>query len=429
MTTLVLIHGALRRHDNPLLAHRAGETVFYAVHDMPTDPTWPASSHRLRFISEGIQAFADELTAHGHRLAQLTGDTVAAVTQWVTQCGIDTVRCVDAPGFNERQFMKRLRRALSDVGCRLEPCATQTLLAPSELGCALADLPTVFTRCRHHWEGMRIDPQPRAITTHFGLPGVWPDDIVAWCAPSFDDSSAPRAVGDLPFHGSEASGLARVARFMAEDGGLFRYKETRNGLDGALFSSQLSPWLATGALSPRTVWAAVRAQEQAVRANESTYWMLFELLWREFFHWHCRRAGAAWFSRRGLLGPNDFRPARCFGAQKDAFEAWTRGETGEDFVDANMRLLAATGWMSNRGRQCVASYFIHDLGIDWRLGAAWFESQLIDYDAASNWGNWAYIAGVGHDPRGGRAFNLRKQAETHDPEGRFRARWLSERGT
>jgi deoxyribodipyrimidine photo-lyase len=88
-----------------------------------------------------------------------------------------------------------------------------------------------------------------------------------------------------------------------------------------------------------------------------------------------------------------------------------------------MRELAATGFMSNRGRQNVASYLVHDLGVDWRWGAAYFEQQLIDYDPASNWGNWAYIAGVGNDPRPNRKFNTRSQAERYDPEGRYVAVW------
>jgi len=91
-------------------------------------------------------------------------------------------------------------------------------------------------------------------------------------------------------------------------------------------------------------------------------------------------------------------------------------------------MLNLTGWMSNRGRQNVASFLIHELALDWRLGALWFESQLVDYDVASNWGNWAYLAGVGNDPRGSRRFNIAKQAQTHDPAGEFVREWLSERG-
>ncbi len=104
-------------------------------------------------------------------------------------------------------------------------------------------------------------------------------------------------------------------------------------------------------------------------------------------------------------------------------QRWTTGQTGHPFVDAGMRELRATGYLSNRMRQVVASYLIHDLKVDWRAGAAWFESQLIDYDVYSNQGNWLYIAGVGTDPRGGRRFNPDKQAADHDPAGAYQKKW------
>jgi deoxyribodipyrimidine photo-lyase len=86
--------------------------------------------------------------------------------------------------------------------------------------------------------------------------------------------------------------------------------------------------------------------------------------------------------------------------------------------------LRETGFMSNRGRQIVASYLINDLKVDWRYGAAYFEEQLVDYDVCSNWGNWAYLAGVGNDPRSNRYFDTTKQAETYDRNGDYRKRWL-----
>ncbi|MCY1547705.1 Cryptochrome DASH [compost metagenome] len=95
-------------------------------------------------------------------------------------------------------------------------------------------------------------------------------------------------------------------------------------------------------------------------------------------------------------------------------------------VDANMRELAATGFMSNRGRQVVASYLINDLQQDWRYGAAWFEEHLIDYDPASNWGNWAYLAGVGSDPRRKHLFNALRQARECDPDAAYVSLWLPE---
>jgi deoxyribodipyrimidine photo-lyase len=88
-----------------------------------------------------------------------------------------------------------------------------------------------------------------------------------------------------------------------------------------------------------------------------------------------------------------------------------------------MRQLKQTGYLSNRGRQIAASCFVNELGMDWRYGAAWFEHQLTDYDVAVNWGNWQYIAGVGVDPRGGRHFDLDKQAALYDADGAYTAKW------
>ena len=176
--------------------------------------------------------------------------------------------------------------------------------------------------------------------------------------------------------------------------------------------------LAQGALSARVAFAGLRRHEAERGANESTYWLWFELLWRDYFRFLHLQHGRRLYRGRGL-NERASPPAH----DPDAFERWCAGRTGHAFIDAGMRELAATGWLSNRMRQIVASYLIHDLGCDWRAGAAWFEAQLIDYDVYSNQGNWLYIAGRGTDPRGGRRFDPAKQAREHDPDGSFRKMW------
>ena len=108
----------------------------------------------------------------------------------------------------------------------------------------------------------------------------------------------------------------------------------------------------------------------------------------------------------------------------ELWQRWATGTTGMPLVDANMRELAATGWMSNRGRQNVASYLALDLGVDWRRGADLFEHLLLDYDVASNWGNWVAAAGM----TGGRInhFNITKQSKDYDPQGEYIRHWISE---
>jgi deoxyribodipyrimidine photo-lyase len=141
-----------------------------------------------------------------------------------------------------------------------------------------------------------------------------------------------------------------------------------------------------------------------------------------FFKYYSLKHGEKLFQ---LAGPKQTQLDWEVGLQRNRnWHKWTKGQTGQEFVDANMTELRRTGWMSNRGRQNVASYWSKHIYCDWRLGARWFEKQLIDYDAESNWGNWAYNSGVGPDPRD-RKFDLVKQAQMYDPDRRYRNKFLA----
>ena len=109
----------------------------------------------------------------------------------------------------------------------------------------------------------------------------------------------------------------------------------------------------------------------------------------------------------------------------EIIKSWIDGKTKNPFINANMIELKETGWMSNRGRQNVSSYLTKNLLIDWRVGASYFESMLIDYDVHSNYGNWMYNSGVGNDPIKNRIFNPKLQAERYDPKKNFQNLWLN----
>ena len=142
---------------------------------------------------------------------------------------------------------------------------------------------------------------------------------------------------------------------------------------GADYSSKLAPWLAHGCISPRLIAAECGRYERERVKNKSTYWLVFELIWRDFFKLYCAKHGTSVFKAGGPIGSKQ-------GWRKDPIllQRWKEGTTGVPLVDANMRELAATGFMSNRGRQNVASYLALDLQLDWRDGDH-FES-LLDYD-------------------------------------------------
>jgi deoxyribodipyrimidine photo-lyase len=217
------------------------------------------------------------------------------------------------------------------------------------------------------------------------------------------------------------AGKQRLQDYFWKNDRLKVYKETRNGMLGGDYSSKFSPWLAIGCLSPRYIAKEVAKYEEERVANDSTYWLIFELLWRDYFRFIAAKHGNKIFKITGLR-------ELSISWQQDwpRFELWRTGKTGYPLIDANMRELAATGFMSNRGRQNVASFLTKNLGIDWRIGAEWFESLLIDYDPCSNWGNWNYTAGVGNDARGFRFFNTIKQAKDYDAKGEYVKHWLPE---
>jgi deoxyribodipyrimidine photo-lyase len=223
----------------------------------------------------------------------------------------------------------------------------------------------------------------------------------------------------LPILGGESLALQHLNAYLFEKQHILHYKESRNNLLGCDFSSKLSQWLALGCLSPKYVCQEVQRFEQEVTANDSTYWLIFELIWRDFFRFSFKKHPLQYFQLHGILGKSDRKSAR----NQQLIDSWVNGKTPNSFVNAAMNELKATGWTSNRMRQIVASYFIYDLEQDWRIGAAYFESQLIDYDVSSNWGNWAYIAGVGNDPRAGRKFNTEKQEEQYDKNKLFQLLW------
>ncbi len=221
--------------------------------------------------------------------------------------------------------------------------------------------------------------------------------------------------------GGETAALQRLNDYLWNTDSIATYKETRNQLIGLDYSTKFSPWLASGSLSPRQIYHNVKKYEEERKSNQSTYWVIFELIWRDYFKFVCLRYGNRVFYPSGIMGKK-----LPWKQDMEMFDKWRMGQTGVPFVDANMRELLNTGWMSNRGRQNVASFLVKDLGLDWRLGAEWFESQLLDHDVCSNYGNWNYAAGIGNDPRENRKFNMIKQGLDYDGNGDFVRMWVPE---
>ncbi len=311
--------------------------------------------------------------------------------------------------------------ALRERGLEVRTTWQSSLLDPTDLPFAIRDLHDVFTVFRQRVEKAQVKPR-----APLPSPDRWPPLPSIRPRDSKKTSAEVNAAVDLRssfpyfsevFAGGETTAARHLGQYFAR-GLAHSYKTTRNHLDGVDASSKLSPWLASGALSARVAYVALKNFEAEQGANDSTYWLWFELLWRDYFRFLHLKYGRRLYRARGLNESATTPPHDA-----EAFTRWREGRTGEPLIDAGMHELAATGYVSNRMRQIVASYLVNELACDWRAGAAWFESQLVDYDPYSNQGNWLYIAGRGTDPRGGRRFNPQKQASEHDADGAYRALW------
>ena len=434
MHTTVAIHwfrNDLRLHDNPALLAAATADRLLCVylhdprHDLPTRWGFPRmGGHRRRFLADGLGELAAALALLGQRLHVFVGSAPTVLPALAGLVGAAVVHCERIAAPEEEADVAALRAHGLRVECRWQ----SSLFEPMDLPFVVDDTPRVFSDFRRRVEASGVCPRA-PLPPPVGLPPPveLPPPVVA----AADDTafahrlSAPPAALDpraafpyarSEFRAGEGAALAHLQRYFASDLPQ-RYKHTRNGLQGIDYSTKLSPWLASGALSARRVYAALQAHEARFGSNEDTYWIGFELLWRDHFRLLHLRHGLRLYSAAGLSGlaapPHDAA----------AFADWCAGRCGEPFIDAGMRELAASGYLSNRLRQNVASWLINDLRCDFRAGAAWFESQLIDYDPCSNQGNWLYLAGRGTDPRAGRRFDPAKQAGDYDPQGSYRHLW------
>ncbi len=373
--------------------------------------------HRARFLVESLEDLKQGLrNASSDLLIIPSEDPVKTLLEIANQTNSCAIYGPKEFAFNEVRQESELVSKAKQERLEVKFYTERTLYLQSDLPFGLDDLPEVFSRFRGKVEKRsRVQPpiEEPEITSFdpldFNLEG---SEI-----PVLSDSKDSRSA--VPFKGGTTAAWKEVDYYLWESEAVLEYKLTRNGMVGRKYSSKLSAFLSLGCLSARQIYDELKRFEEEVESNESTYWLFFELLWREYFQWIALKHGKDLFTAHGLQPEKPLKQ----GFNARAFEKWTSGNTGDRFVDANMKELVATGFMSNRGRQNVASYLVHDMGIDWRAGAAFFEKHLIDYDPSSNYGNWLYNAGRGNDPRPFRKFNTKMQAERYDSKGEFVETW------
>lgn len=426
-TSVVWFKTDLRLHDNETLIKAITESdsiiPVYCFDEAQFGTTkfgfQKTGSFRAQFLLESLEDLDRNLRALGSGLVILKGKPEEEIPKLVKQHKATKVFAKREVAFEERNTEQKVQEALFKIKCDFESFSTSTLYHAEDLPFSIKDIPDVFTNFRKKTEKESV------IRPAFDVPPQIKSPIIeAIVLPTLEELGLTHQAIDtravLQLKGGETEAIARLNHYFYESKCISEYKITRNGMIGADYSSKFSAWLAMGCISPRFIYQELKKYEYQFGANDSTYWLVFELLWRDYFRFMMKKHKVKLFQKAGIQNKESSEN----NSNINLLQKWIEGKTGVDFVDANMLELKHTGFMSNRGRQNVASYLCNDLKLDWRLGAAYFEQQLIDYDVCSNWGNWAYLAGVGNDPRGNRYFNIEKQASDYDKNADYRNLWL-----
>lgn len=378
--------------------------------------------YRAQFIIDSVHDLRDSLEARGARLIVRIGKPEEILFNLCRQSQSSWIFCNRERTQEEEEVQDVLEKNLWSIGREVRYSRGKMLYYTADLPFPITHTPDSFTAFRKEVEKyVQIrDPLPSE-------EGNFPDNpcnIGDGKIPALADYGFTEGDSNfVPFvKGGETAALSQLNYYLWQTDLINKYKETRNGLLGKDYSSKLSAYLAQGCISPKKIAQEITKYEQERSKNESTYWLKFELMWRDFFRLMGKKHGNLIFQLRGIQQKNQVSNSQNWAK----FEKWAKGETGVPFIDANMRELNNTGFMSNRGRQNVASFLINDLELNWLMGAEYFESLLIDYDSCSNYCNWNYLAGVGNDPRPDRYFNILHQARKYDPEGAYVRYWIPE---
>eukprot|EP00930_Biecheleria_cincta_P098167 TRINITY_DN89846_c0_g1_i1.p1 TRINITY_DN89846_c0_g1~~TRINITY_DN89846_c0_g1_i1.p1 ORF type:complete len:718 (+),score=96.82 TRINITY_DN89846_c0_g1_i1:87-2240(+) len=449
----------LRTHDHEPLneAHASGLPV---LHLFVFDPRWyrrtplckfPRTGPlRAKFQLEALSDLAGQLSKNGHRLCVRRGNSAEVFNEVCNDFSVQSV-------FASREVCSeelRVEQSVRDVLQRHR--ATLKLFWTFELH-HYDDLPQwLQSKGSNSYTGYKQafhqECRPRA---PLGKPAYSRSKAVVWSkADELPNAVEELGLGPIPpqhpsaelvWVGGETAAFARVQEYLFDSDSLAldyvgstNTPREGNSCTKVRAMSRLSPWLAHGCISPRTLFAEIKRYERERHKSSTTYWIVHEMYWRDFVRFQSYLVGNRIFKIGGLYNKH---PSWPWSQDKALLHSWVDGATGFPFMDAAMREIGSTGYACHVGRETAAWFLICDLGLDWRMGAEWFESVLIDYEPAANWFCWVFVCLI--RATGGNGFRevghpqlpplTRLQtvevvflSAQHDPEGEYIKRWIPE---
>ncbi len=412
----------LRLADNPGLAAACASgrpiVLLYILDEVSREARVPGAAMKW-WLDKSLRALTERIAAKGGRLVLRRGAAEAVIADVVKATGAEAVYWNRRYG-PSRKIDERIKAALKADGVAVESFNGALLAEPFAIKTGSGGDFKVFTP---FWKALQASlvigdpaPEPREIATG---PKLASDDIDDWdLHPAKPDWSGGMAEMWTP---GEMGARKRLRDFLKS--GIDGYDEGRNRPDRDN-TSRLSPYLHFGEISPHQAWrAATHAAEAGEAPARDVQKFLSEIAWRDFSHhllYHDPEMGRLSWRRQ-------FEEVEWRKGSKAELDAWKRGQTGYPIIDAGMRQLWTTGWMHNRVRMIVASFFAKDLLVHWRKGEEWFWDTLVDADEANNANGWQWTAGTGADAAPYfRVFNPVLQGEKFDPNGDYVKAWVPE---
>ena len=406
-TNVYWFRNDLRVHDNPCLQLALKNSADLQLIWCPDRSYLRADQYRRNFIQQSI---ADLSITLGKKIAVRDVGIQQSLIQISQDFEIQQVYSSKHISPEEKQDEQSVQELSHRIGFEYVTVFQDLMLDIRQLPFEIQKMPDVFTVFRKKIECDK---------------NIFPESYEESDVVSVSDQNLAIEKPSDQFCGGEKQALARLKYYIWQGQHIRDYKQTRNGMIRFDDSSKFSPWINSGCLSVRKIYSEIKKYELQFGANDSTYWLFFELLWRDYFKLLSIKYGNKIYLQKGLK--SEYQNRLLKKTALDRFDLWTQAQTGHEFIDACMNELNQTGWLSNRGRQNVASFLCHHLDVPWTWGAQYFEKKLIDYDPDLNWGNWLYLSGYGTDPRQ-RVFNPDKQAEDYDIDKSYRKKWSPHAG-
>ncbi len=387
----------LRLHDNESLleAVRSSDELIPVYIIDPAIVAYGAA--RRQFLLESVKELRAYLRHRGSDLVVRTGAADEILYEMALETKCQWVFCNRERTRDEVQIQDRLEQKLWTIGRELRYSRGKMLYYTADLPFPVTHCPDAFAAFKKEVENF-IPVRP-PLNVPDKIP-PFPSELDAGFIP--DISGKERKKNFDFFYGGEGNGILTLQQLYPI--------EKQDHIDGE--GRRLSPWISLGCLSPKKVY------HESYKWNTDGEETRQNLIYRDYLRLMGKKYGDRIFYASGI------RNKKLFSKHDPMMlHRWQSGQTDIDIVDAGMRQLLLTGWIPDTIRRLVAGYFLKVLQLDWRLGAAWFESQLIDYDPCTNWVSWQNIAGIGPDAKEDRTIHFEMAGRKLDPDGSYISAW------